>query len=91
MPVLTNGICLTIDHELGDNEDGLLGDHGVEPHQSFMLQLLHQVGLLQEGLGLHRSLLQRLDSDLLRVLIITCGRDENGELSWLASINSRGL
>lgn len=50
-------LCLTIDHELRYNKNGLLRDHSMESHQSVMLQLLHQVGLLEEGLRLHRSLL----------------------------------
>lgn len=68
-------LCLTIDHELSDNENGLLGDHSVEAHQSLVLQLLHQVGLREKRLGLHRSLLQGLDGDLLGVLVETCSRN----------------
>lgn len=68
-------LCHTVDHELGDNENGLLGDHSVEAHQSFVLQLLHQVGLREKRLGLHSSLLQGLDGNLLGVLVVTCSRN----------------
>lgn len=55
---------LTLLHELGDDVDGLLGDHGVEPHQPRVLQLLHQVGLGQESPGGHAASLQALHCHL---------------------------
>ena len=45
-------MCVTIGHVLCDDVDGLdLGDDGVEAHQSVVLQGLHQVSLLHEGLS----------------------------------------
>lgn len=40
----------TVLHVLGDDVDGLLGDDGEEADQAGMLQVLHHVGLGQEGL-----------------------------------------
>lgn len=40
----------TVFHVLGDDVDGLLGDDGEEADQAGMLQVLHHVGLSQEGL-----------------------------------------
>lgn len=59
----------TVDHKLCDDENGLLGDHSVQAHQSFMLQLLHEVGLLEKGLGFHRAFFQGLDRNLLLILV----------------------
>lgn len=39
----------TIFHVLCDNVDGLLGDNGEEAHEVHVLQVLHHVGLSQEG------------------------------------------
>lgn len=39
----------TIFHVLCDNVDGLLGDNGEEAHEVDVLQVLHYVGLSQEG------------------------------------------
>lgn len=47
----------TVLHVFGDDVDGLLGDHRVEPDQPLVLQLLHEVGLGQEGVGGHAALL----------------------------------
>lgn len=80
MPLLySNSILflLTIDHELCHNKNGLLGDDSVQSHQSFVLQLLHQVRFLQKGLRLHRSLLQGLYGNFLGALVVTCRRDSN--------------
>lgn len=39
----------TIFHVLCDDVDGLLGDNGEEAHEVRVLQVLHHVGLSQEG------------------------------------------
>lgn len=54
----------TFAHELGHDVDGLLGDHGVQRHQLVVPQLLHDLGLLQEGLRRHGARLQGLDGHL---------------------------
>ena len=55
---------LTFPHVLGHDVDGLLGDHGVQRHQLVVAELLHDLGLLQEGLGRHGAWLQGLDGHL---------------------------
>ena len=52
---------LTLAHVLRDNVDGLFGHHGVQLHEFFMPQFLHNLGLLQEGLRRHRTRLQGFD------------------------------
>ena len=61
----------TSGHVLGHDVDGLLGDHSVETDQPLMLESFHEVGLAQEGLRRHGSLLQGLDGHLDVVFIIT--------------------
>lgn len=51
----------TIFHVLCDNVDGLLGDNGEEAHEVHVLQVLHHVGLSQEGFHRHGAHLQALD------------------------------
>lgn len=50
----------TLAHELCDNVDGLLRHDSVELHQLVMAESLHDLSLLQEGLGGHGSWLQSL-------------------------------
>lgn len=56
--------AFTFAHVLGDDIDGLLGHHGVQLHQLVVSELLHDLSLLQEGLGRHGARLQRLDRHL---------------------------
>ena len=51
-------------HELGDDEDWLLiGADSVQLDQLGVAQLLHDLGLGQEVLGVHGAGLQSLDGD----------------------------
>lgn len=50
----------TLAHELSDNVNGLLRHNGVELHQLVMTESLHDLSLLQKGLGGHGSWLQSL-------------------------------
>ena len=61
----------TSGHIFRHDVDGLLGDHSIETDQPLMLESFHQVGLAQEGLWRHGSLLQGLDGHLDVVFIIT--------------------
>lgn len=74
-PALSEGCSprqgITSGHVLGHNVDGLLGDHSVETDQPLVLESFHQVGLTQEGLWRHGSLLQGLDGHLDVVFVIT--------------------
>lgn len=63
-------ILLTVHHELGHNENRLLGDDSMESYKSVMLQLFHEVSFLKKGLRLHRSFFQRFDGNLLGVLVV---------------------
>lgn len=63
----------TILHVFRDDVDGLLGDHRVEPDQPLMLQLLHEVGLGQEGVGGHAALLQALHGHLRVPVVVPWG------------------
>lgn len=65
--------ALTLLHVLGDDVDGLLRHHGVQPHQPRVLQVLHEVGLCQEGAGRHAALLQVLDGHLGVAVVEACG------------------
>lgn len=47
-------------HELSDDVDGLLRHDGVQLHQLVVPEPLHDLSLLQEGLGGHGSWLQSL-------------------------------
>ena len=51
----------TIFHVLCDNIDWLLGNNGKEADEAWMLQVLHHVGLCQEGLHRHCAHLQVLN------------------------------
>lgn len=57
-------VQLTFGHVLGDNVNGLLGHHGVKRDQFVVSELLHDLGLLQEGLWRHGARLQGLDGHL---------------------------
>lgn len=50
----------TLAHELSDNVNGLLRHNGVELNQLVMTESLHDLSLLQKGLGGHGSWLQSL-------------------------------
>lgn len=54
----------TFGHELRDDINGLLCDHGMQLHQLVMLQSFHQVGLCQEGLHRHAPWLHGLHGHL---------------------------
>lgn len=62
----------TIGHVLCHDVDGLLGDHGLQPDQFVVLELLHQVCLCQEGVRIHAALLHGLHSHLDVVLVVAC-------------------
>lgn len=66
-------MALTLLHVLRDDVDGLFRHHGVEPHQPRVLQVLHEVGLRQEGTGGHAALLQVFDGHLGVAVVETCG------------------
>ena len=51
----------TILHVLRDNIDWLLRDNGEEADETWMLQVLHHVGLCQEGFHRHCAYLQVLN------------------------------
>jgi hypothetical protein len=57
-------VAPTILHVFCDNVDGLLSNHSIEPDQPLVLQLLHEVGLSQEGIRGHAALLQALHCHL---------------------------
>ena len=59
----------TVLHELGHNEDGLLGHHGEQAHQPGVLQGLHHVGLGEELLHRHGADLQVLDGHLPFIVV----------------------
>lgn len=69
----------TVLHVFRDDVDGLLGDHRVEPDQPLVLQLLHEVGLCQEGIGGHAALLQALHCHLRVPVVVSWGRKGLGE------------
>ena len=54
----------TFAHVFGDDVDGLLRHNSVQLHQLVVAELLHDLGLLQEGLGRHGAGLQGLDGHL---------------------------
>lgn len=56
--------AFTFAHVLSDDIDGLLGHHCVQLHQLVVSELLHDLSLLQEGLGRHGARFQRLDRHL---------------------------
>lgn len=62
----------TLAHVLSDDVDGLLRHHGVELHQLVMPQFLHDLSLLQEGLGGHGPRLQSFHCHLGRAIPCTC-------------------
>lgn len=64
-------VGLTILHELCDDIDGFLRDHCKEAHQSWMLQVLHQVRLGQEGADGHSSRFQTLDGHSPGIIVQT--------------------
>lgn len=68
----------TFRHVLRDDVDGLLRHHGVERHQLVVSELLHDLGLLEEGLGRHGARFQRLYGHLGGAVPRAC-RDEDGE------------
>ena len=73
---------LTFAHVFGDDVDGLLGHHGVQLHQLVVAELLHDLGLLQEGLGGHGARLQGLHSHLGGPVPGACVRGrESGRVS----------
>lgn len=63
----------TVLHVFRDDIDGLLGDHRIEPDQPLVLQLLHEVGLGQEGVGGHAALLQALHRHLRVPVVVAWG------------------
>lgn len=56
--------CGTFGHELCDDVDGLLCDHGMQLHQLVVLQSFHQVGFCQERVHRHAPGLHRLHGHL---------------------------
>lgn len=64
-------LSLTVLHELGDDVDGLLRDHGKEAHEPQVLQVLHQVSLGQESVDGHGALLQTLYSHSPVIIVQT--------------------
>lgn len=67
MPVSEQCVCLcssTFAHVFCDDVNGLLRHHGVELHQLVVAEFLHDLSLLQEGLGGHGARLQSLHRHL---------------------------
>ena len=63
-PLYVRTTMCTFGHVLSDDVDGFLRHHGVEGHQLVVPQLLHDLGLLEEGLGGHGAWLQGLNRHL---------------------------
>lgn len=63
-------VAPTILHVFSDDVDGLLGDHCIQPDQPLVLQLLHEVGLGQEGIRGHAALLQALHCHLCVSIVV---------------------
>lgn len=64
-------VSLTVLHELGDDVDGFLRDHSEETYESWVLQVLHQVSLGQEGGDGHGARFQTLNGHSPVIIVQT--------------------
>lgn len=77
----------TVCHEFSDDVDGLgLGDDGVEPHQSVVVQSLHHVGFFHERFDGHGARLQGLHGHFGCVVVVswyhTAWKQETGNREY---------
>lgn len=68
----------TFSHVLCDDINGLLGHHSIERNQFVVPELLHDLSLLEEGLGRHGARLQRLYGHLGGAVPRACRDMERG-------------
>ena len=69
-----------VNHQFRDDEDGLLArTHRVQPHDLWVVQLLHDLRLLEELERLHRTDLQRLYGHWCPLVPHTCNRKQGIE------------
>lgn len=68
----------TFGHVLGDDINGLLRHHSIKRHQFVVSELLHDLGLLEEGLRWHGARLQSLYCHLSCAIPRAC-RDKDRE------------
>lgn len=64
-------LSLTVLHELSDDVDGFLRDHSEEAHESWVLQVLHQVSLGQKGSDRHGACFQTLNGHSPVIIVQT--------------------